>query len=52
MKTAEKSKKKKDLLTDNRSERIRRKTANITANESSMAAELKNREHGLEQPDR
>jgi hypothetical protein len=35
-----------------RSERIRRKAAETAANESSVAAELKNREHGREQPAR
>jgi hypothetical protein len=36
----------------NRSERVRRKTETIAANESSIAADLKNREHGNEQPGR
>ena len=35
-----------------RPERIRRKAANESTNESSVAAELKNREHGSEKPAR
>jgi hypothetical protein len=35
-----------------RSARIRRKAAGAATNESSVAAELKNREHGNEQPGR
>jgi hypothetical protein len=34
------------------SERIRRKAVGAAANESSVAAELKNREHSKEQPAR
>jgi len=36
----------------NRPERIRQKGVGAAANESSVAAKLKNREHGQEQPAR
>ena len=35
-----------------RTEKIRKKAANAGTNEESVAAELKNREHGHEQPAR
>jgi len=38
--------------TSGRTERIRRKAASEPANESSVAAELKNREHVSEKPAR
>ncbi|MDB5007107.1 MAG: hypothetical protein JWP45_1500 [Mucilaginibacter sp.] len=37
---------------DDRAERIRKKAASATTNESGVAAELKNREHGSEKPAR
>ena len=43
----------KALLADkDRAERTRKKTAGFATNEASVAAELKNREHGNEQPAR
>jgi len=54
MKTAQPVKQKKHTIvaSENRSDRIRRKASGTSANESSMAAELKNGEHGNEQPGR
>jgi hypothetical protein len=54
MKTGIKKKPKtaKTIASVNRPERVRQKAAGAAANESSVAAELKNREHGQEQPAR
>jgi hypothetical protein len=52
MKLTKEKKSPKAISTNNRAERIQKKAASASTNEASVAAELKNREHGNEQPAR
>lgn len=46
------SKKESTITVSNSVNQVRRKAVSVPANESSVAAELKNREHGNEKPAR
>ncbi|MDB5157674.1 MAG: hypothetical protein JWR50_2381 [Mucilaginibacter sp.] len=52
METINQQKKRSDKTGDNKVARIRKKSVSVLTNESSVAAELKNREHGNEKPTR
>jgi hypothetical protein len=54
MKTGNEKKQKAErtVASVNQLEKVKQKAAGAAANESSVAAELKNREHGQEQPAR